>query len=381
MLLGIDASRSTGTIQKTGVEKVSDEIIKGVMNYELGIKDKIGFVLYTPKEIDWLPKRSQRVLNWPFKYLWTQLRLAWELLFHPPDKLFVPVHKIPFALFIIPNSLSIYIIIHDIAFKYHPESYSFWQRLYLNFDLKRCLKKCKKIFVPSQKVKDDLLKYIKTGSNKIIVIPHGYSRKCTKSLSAIALAKADKRKQILYIGRIEEKKNISNLIKAFKIFSEKHPDYKLILAGKPGHGFEESVNVSKRQGVKDKVKFIGYVNDERKYELLSESSCLVLVSKEEGFGFPILEGFDFEIPVLASDIPVLHEVGGDACLYVNPNSVQEIAIGLERIVSDENLKKKLVEKGKERLKKFSWEKTVRKILSEIIENENKIHPNPRYNLK
>ena len=139
--------------------------------------------------------------------------------------------------------------------------------------------------------------------------------------------------------------------------------------------------MSKRQGVKDKVKFIGYVNDERKYELLSESSCLVLVSKEEGFGFPILEGFDFEIPVLASDIPVLHEVGGDACLYVNPNSVQEIAIGLERIVSDENLKKKLVEKGKERLKKFSWEKTVRKILSEIIEKEKEIYSNSKYNLK
>ena len=102
---------------------------------------------------------------------------------------------------------------------------------------------------------------------------------------------------------------------------------------------------------------------------MRESAALALVSKEEGFGFPILEAFDFGLPVVASDIPVLREIGGDACMYVNPDSPESIAQGLEMVLAETCravfLQEK-IEKGRERLKKFSWQKTAEKIFREML---------------
>jgi len=191
------------------------------------------------------------------------------------------------------------------------------------------------------------------------VVPFGYNIKAPAQIATQNVT--GRQKQILYIGRLEEKKNISNLIKAFEIFNKKYPEYKLILAGKAGYGFK-SVKCQMSN-----VKCLGYITDEKKYELLSESACLVLISKQEGFGFPILEGFDFKLPVLASDIPVLHEVGADACLYTNPVSAQDIALGLEKITQNDELRKDLVAKGSQRLKLFNWQIAAEKYLQEMIE--------------
>jgi glycosyltransferase involved in cell wall biosynthesis len=239
-----------------------------------------------------------------------------------------------------------------------------------------------------------------------MIIHHGYRSVCHSDRSPISgeggVEESLRKKQIVYIGRVEEKKNIINLIKAFEIFNQKYPDYKLILAGpvnkdfvchsrdlpanacgirrwQAGGGNPEKIipgslvstfaKASADRSARDdkgNIELSGYVSGEQKEKLLRESACLVLVSKEEGFGFPILEGFDFGLPVLASDIPVLREVGGDACLYVDPNSVEEVAAGLEKIITDETLRQNLVEQGKEQLKKFDWKITAEKYLSYLV---------------
>jgi len=174
-----------------------------------------------------------------------------------------------------------YRLIHDIAFKKNPKIYSFKQRVLLNFDLYRAIKKCKKIFVPSNQVKQDLLKHTEIQEDKIKVIPHGYTRK-NKETENI-----ERKKQILFIGRIEEKKNIVNLIKGFNLFNQKNPEYILILAGEIDQGYvDENIDL-----FNNKIKLLGYVSKEKKYQLLSESACLSYISKEEGFGIPVLEAF------------------------------------------------------------------------------------------
>jgi glycosyltransferase involved in cell wall biosynthesis len=416
--IGIDASRSVDSIQKTGVEKVSDELLKeivetGNLKLETGQPE---FIFYTPKLIPWLPIGNQRILRWPQKFLWTQIRLSFELLIHPPKVFFSPVHTLPFILLFlsfrpkrvatseVEESLSriyregiprlkevmgvarddktfVYKIIHDIAFKKNPKLYSFWQKFNLNLDLWLAKKVCAKIFVPTEAVKDDLIKYTKISADKVIVIYHGYRAVChsdrSPSIGEGVAEESLRKKQILYIGRVEEKKNINNLIKAFEIFNKKFPEYKLILAGKIDNNFlchpgldpesrNNGVDSSLRGNDRSNIEFLGYVSEQKKYELLRESSCLALISKEEGFSFPFLEAFDFDLPVLASDIPVLREVGGEACLYVNPENPEEIANGLEKIISDENLRQNLIEKGREQLKKFDWQETAKKYLQEIL---------------
>ncbi|MCG2686723.1 glycosyltransferase family 4 protein, partial [Candidatus Parcubacteria bacterium] len=173
----------------------------------------------------------------------------------------------------------------------------------------------------------------------------------------------EKLKQILYIGRIEAKKNILNLIKAFEIFNKKYNDYNLILAGKIDEDYvKKNINLFNQ----DNIKLLGYISNEEKFKLLRESRCLAFVPFEEGFGIPILEAFDFNLPVVCSDIPVLHEVGGDACIFVDAENINQIAENLEKIVIDENLRNNLIEKGQQQLEKFSWQKTGERYLEEIL---------------
>ena len=162
--IGIDASRSCDFIKKTGVEFVSDAILQEI-NYKLSnyrLSD-YNFIFYTPKKINWLPKENQKILSWPFKFLWTQIRLSWEMLINKPDIFFSPVHILPF--FTPQKSFK---IIHDVAFKKNKKIYNLKNRFLLNFDLKRATKKCVKIFTPSQQVKQDLLKYTKKINTKTI---------------------------------------------------------------------------------------------------------------------------------------------------------------------------------------------------------------------
>ncbi|NMC51229.1 glycosyltransferase family 4 protein [Candidatus Kuenenbacteria bacterium] len=355
MQIVVDASRSVSTIQKTGVELVSDELIKTISNQQSAISNQ-KIIYYTPQKIDWLPSENQRILRWPFKLLWTQIRLALELIFHPPQVMFFPVHAMP-LLFIVSYKLrvtSYYKVIHDIAFKKQPQLYSFKQKFILNLDLWLAKKICTKIFVPTEAVKQDLIDHTKIAPKKIVFVPWGYNAKTQNPINKI-----QRKKQILYIGRVEEKKNIRNLIKGFQIFSKEHPDCKLILAGKIDERFKIY-----DLGLKN-IELLNYITEEKKHELLRESAVLVLVSKEEGFGFPILEAFDFGLPVVASDIPVLREIGGDACLYAKPDSPEDIATSLEKIISDEKLQAQLITAGHDRLKQFNWPDTAEKILAEL----------------
>lgn len=378
MFIAIDASRSIDSLQKTGVEVVSDEILKTINSQLTTNNAKI--IYYTPEKISWLPAEKQKILEWPFKFLWTQIRLSLAIIKDQPNALFIPAHTIPWF-----HPQKTFVIIHDVAFIKQPEIYSkkhiaenspfallfkigtFIKTLgeysttefdYLKYSTEQAVKKSYKIFVPTAQVKQDLIQHFKANPEKIIVAPHGYTTKNRQS------SVVSRQPQILYIGRIEEKKNILNLAGAFQIFNQKHPEYTLVLAGKPGHNFENL-----KLKIKN-LKFLGYVTNEQKYKLLNESSCLTLISRDEGFGIPLLEGFDFNLPVLASNIPVLKEVGGSsACLYTDPYNPAQIADDLEKIIFDDKLRQELIKNGRDRLKEFDWQKTTHKILKIILNYE------------
>ena len=380
MPIAIDGSRLL-TKNPTGVEVYCQNIINGLLAKSNDL------ILYTPQIISDLPEKNQQILNWPLKKFWSQIRLGFELLIHPPTVFFSPGYVIPFLALFNKKTKKI-VTIHDLGFVYTPESYSLFQKWFLKLTTKQAVKYAHKIITAAKATKDDLIKYFNCPEKKIEVTYFGITPHChceesrgrggTTSQSRDkgilsrdrnahrlnfakqnlddSLAMTERKKQILYIGRIEEKKNINNLIKAFQIFYQKHPDYKLILAGKPGHGFK---NIQYQIA---NIQYLGYISAEQKKQLLSESNCLVFISKHEGFGFPILEAFDFGLPVVASDIPVLREIGGDACVYVNPCSPEDIVRGLQEAVETRrgvSLQEK-IEKGRERLKDFDWQKCIEK---------------------
>ncbi len=353
MTIAIDASKLL-TQTPTGVEVYCRQIISALL-----VKSN-NLVLYTPKTILSIPAQHQKILFWPSKFLWSQIRLGLELFFNPPHIFFSPGYVIPFLALLNKQTTKI-VTIHDLAFIHDSKSYSAFQKWFLTLTTNQAVKYAHKIIVPTQATQHDLIKYFNCSDNKIEVTYFGAPTQFNGSPSTAP------QKQILYLGRIEAKKNIFNLIKAFAIFYKKYPDYQLILAGKAGHGYKQIKAVKYKEG----ITILGYISHRKKNQLLSESSCLVLVSKYEGFGFPLLEGFSHQIPVLASNIPVLKEIGDNACLFVDPTSPEYIANGLEKITQDDNLRQELITQGKIRLKDFSWQKCVDdtwQILSQKVDN-------------
>jgi glycosyltransferase involved in cell wall biosynthesis len=251
-MLYVDASRYNNTAKKTGVENYSffliNELIKLCPN---------DITLISPKKI---PLDARQIVI-PFPRLWTQIRLSWEIWRNKKiDNLFVPSHVLPL---ITPKNSTI--TIHDVAFKHLPESYGFLSSLYLDWAAKFAVKHAKKIIVPSQTTKKDLIDLYKCPADKIHVIPLGFSAKATdvnsdeepKVIGHWSLVIGH---YLLYVGRIEHKKNTDTLIKAFCIFAEKDPEKKLVLAGSKGRGGEEILN-SIPDKIKDRVIVTGYVSE------------------------------------------------------------------------------------------------------------------------
>ena len=297
---------------------------------------------------------------------------------NPPDVLFVPSHVLP-----LNRPKNSVITIHDVAFKYLKTSYSFIQYHYLDWSTKYAVKNAQKIIVPSEATKEDLIHFYGCKPEKLVVIPHGFippklTRKTVsdpfENHEIFRYFKIDKdTNYILFVGRLESKKNLERLIKAFAKFSDSHPDYKLVLAGKRGVGFNNILRTVQENNMGEKVIMMGYVNEDEKNILTQNCKIFVFPSLYEGFGMPILDAFYFEKPVLVSHVSSLPEVAKDAACYCDPYDIESLEMGLTKITSDEVYAKNLIELGTERLKDFSWARSAKMVLSVFESLINKGH--------
>lgn len=366
MKIGIDASRYAHS-EATGVEFYSLNIINNLIELLKKKKDK-KIILYSAYPLS-IKEITNKIL--PSKRFWTLLKLSKEMKKDPPDVLFVPSHVLPLNL---PKKSVI--TIHDTAFKYLRESYSFLQYHYLDWSTKFAVKNAAKIIVPSEATKEDLIKFYKCPKDKITVVYHGFEpteltqEKIDKTMKKSEIFKyfeIDKNSPyILFVGRLESKKNLVRLVEAFNEFLKTHTDYRLILAGKRGVGFEEILNTVKSLKLFEKVIMPGYVTEEEKAALYKYCKVFAFPSLYEGFGLPILEAFHFNKPVLTSHVSCLPEISGDAAYYADPYDMESIYFGLEKLTNDQNYSKKLVILGKERLKLFKWKEAAKKTLDVIL---------------
>ncbi len=345
MLLGIDASRASRHI-KTGVEWYSYHIIQELKKI---IPRETGVVLYTDKPLKGslanLPVNwSTKVLYWPLKYLWTQGRLSLEMLLNPPDILFIPGSAMPF---ICPPKTAT--TVHDVGFKRFPELYKPLANFYLNWSVSFAARKCFKIFVPSEFTKNELVKYCRAEKDKLIVTPLAPAVLPEEKNSEPA-ERFKSSEFILYIGRMAKKKNIHAIIESFKIFKSENLNskLKLFLAGPRGDADIET---------NEDILCLGNLPPSEICALLKNSRALIFPSLYEGFGLPILEAFAAGAPVVTSKSIATEEVAGNAAILVNPENILEIKDAIFKIVSDDNLRQDLIQKGKERLQNFGWPKT------------------------
>lgn len=371
MTIGIDASRANRKI-KTGTEWYSYYLIQELK--KITKQSEVRFFLYTDKflrdELAKMPKNWQeKVLVWPPKFLWTQARFSLEMLFKPVDVLFVPAHAIP--LIHPQNTIT---VIHDLGFERFPETYSPWQRFYYRFVHRLAVSQAKKIIVPSEFTKKELVFLYNAKPEKIEVIPMACDNKLFRLIEdqnrveQVLKKYKIKKPYLLYVGRIELKKGIKCLLKAYQLIitSEKLQDLSLVLVGQPGYDYK---NIKpKIKDPKSKIHFLGYMaSREELVCFYSGAEAFVFPSLYEGFGLPLLEALACGRPVIASNIEPLKEVGGEAVNFFRLGDSEDLARRIKEILEDHDLQQKMISTGLQHIKNFSWrncaEKTLKVLLS------------------
>ena len=172
------------------------------------------------------------------------------------------------------------------------------------------------------------------------------------------------KKFILFLGTLEPRKNVDNIIKAYDKLRKNNNfyEYKLVIAGGKGWKNKNIYNAFKNSKYKNDIKFLGYVENKDKNYLYNLADLFIYPSFYEGFGLPPLEAMACGCPVITSSVSSLPEIVGSAGIMVNPHDISEISQAMNDVLSDKNLQNKLSQKGIKKAKEFNWEKSAKKYL-------------------
>jgi len=217
----------------------------------------------------------------------------------------------------------------------------------------------------SEDIKRQVLENFKVAPDKVRVVYNGVDERfkpVTKSPSFIARYHLPE-EYILFVGSRYGNKNIMRMIEAFAMARKEHGfGHHLVIAGAAGNEQAALNALVDQSGLGNVIQFTGYFPNDDLPGLYRHAGAFLFPSLSEGFGLPPLEAMACETPVVASDIPALREVLGEAALFVDPYSVVSIADGITKVVSDASLREVLMKKGFERAGKFSWKKTATDML-------------------
>jgi len=200
---------------------------------------------------------------------------------------------------------------------------------------------------------------------KAIVVPLGLDEDATIPPSQKDVERIRNRHRLecpylLYYGSTRPNKNLPRLVRAFSLMRRLHPEQaqvQLVLVVQTDRFFEDVQSVIRKENVASAVRVLQPVSDFERKALLTGARVFCFPSMYEGFGIPVLEAQAVGTPVLASTSAALPETGGDGALYVDPKDTDAMAEGVWRLLSDETLRKTLVEKGRSNARRFSWRET------------------------
>lgn len=296
--------------------------------------------------------------RWPV----TLLTYFWNRLSFPSIESFIKapldiVHS-PTPLMIPSKQAHQITTVHDLYFYFHPEQViGEMRRDYPDMVYKHCMKS-DAIIAVSEYTKSQLVDHLKIASSKIYTVHHGSDPFFSQHQSENEVARVKKTFRItqpyfLFVGSIEPRKNLPTLLEAFE---KMKPGTQLVLCGPEGWGEDLPSFDSER------VLRTGYVSRVDLRVLYQNAIALIMPSVDEGFGLPLLEAMTAGIPIVASKIPAFCEIGGDAFLPFPAESATQLLIAMESVHSDTAIRDRLIQNGKERIKKFTWQEAAQKTL-------------------
>jgi glycosyltransferase involved in cell wall biosynthesis len=285
-------------------------------------------------------------------------RLGAELLHSP--------HYVRPLLCTIPSVVTIHDCIHLLFPQYLPNRMA-WR--YARYMMGSAIRHSAVVFTVSEASRADILRFYSWADpDKVHVVPNAIDTELLESPGEVEMERVRERYQIrgrfvLFAGNVKPHKNLERLISAFALVREQsgNDDLQLLLIGDDVSRYGALRRAVERTGLRQDVRFFGFVPPRTLAALYRMAAVFAFPSLYEGFGLPPLEAMSCGTPVVTSRLSSIPEVVADAALLVDPYQVDDIALGISRVLVDDGLRGRLVEKGLARARSFSWERSVRAI--------------------
>lgn len=340
MIVGIDGTPAIRPVL-TGTEVYARRIIEALAQSR-GARE----VRVYANAVDrppWLPAGTQ----WrgiPFPRAWTHWRLRRALRRERPDVSFIPSHVLPVAL-----GLPSVVTVHDLGHRHERRDYSRTGWLYLELTTRYAARRATLLIAVSRSTADDLQRLYRVPAERITIIHSGvdpWMRPQTPAAVAAITGRFNLRQPyFLFVGRNHPRKNLAMLRRAFSDARARGLEASLVLAG-PGHD---------RTGTTDGVVVLDYVPDQELPVLYAGALALVMPSRFEGFGFPVLEAMRCGTAVIASSVGALPEIVGAAGVLLSPDDAGAWSHAMLELASDAALQHRLIAAGEAQSAGFTWQ--------------------------
>lgn len=253
-------------------------------------------------------------------------------------------------------------VIHDLNFEHAEGNLKASHQRYMKHYYPRFAANATRVATVSEYSKKDIASTYGIPAEKIDVVYDGahsnYRPHSDEEKAAIRARYTEGSPYIIFISTILKRKNLANLLKAFDIVKEEWTDLKLVVVGSKVWWQDELAEAYDNMHHQADIIMPGHVEPQDLSALLSASEMLVYPSYFEGFGIPILEAMYDETAVVCSKTTSMPEVGGDAVLYIDPHSPEDIAHAISKLRNGE-LRQELIERGRQQRTKFSWDRTAK----------------------
>ncbi len=358
MKIYINARFLTQTI--TGVQRYAHEFVKALdMMLEEGEIDRSAyqFILLAPKKVLYEPKLRHITLKkvgFASGHFWEQLQLPFF------TRGGVLVNLCNTGPMMKRKQIA---TIHDTAVFVNPDSFSLSFRLLYKVIQTSLGLFAHKIVTVSDFSKTQLIQHCHIEAHKISVVNGGKEHMLELKADDRILAQHQLQSQryVLAVSSMNPSKNFANIIRAIQLLQNE--DYHIVIAG----GTNARVFGRSDMPLSHKVKLVGYVTDRELKTLYEHAACFIFPSFYEGFGLPPIEAMTCGSPVIVSLAASLPEVCGEASLYCNPNSPFDMALQIEKLMKDSDLRQAMRSKGLERVKQFTWQACARRMFHVIEE--------------
>ena len=312
----------------------------------------------------------QLAVNLIWHILWKQIYLPVKMVTSGSRVLFCPD---PIGPLFVPGKVVLTVL--DLMFFRYPDQVNRWWGIYCRLVLPFCLRRANRVIAISEATRQDLIEILGLNPAKVIVAHCGYDTNCFHPLTQPDLLQNVRMKYglgeqfILFMGAIEQRRNIETLLQAvFRLRIESGLKLTIALGGGRTAYAEYLEVLIDELDLQEQIIWLGYVPDDDLPLLYSAAVMYVYPSITEGFGLTVLEAMACGCPVVCSNVDSLPEVAGEACILLPPNDVAGFADAIYRIWIDTALAQTMREKGLAQARRFSWDsmvETVARVCEEI----------------